>query len=148
MKQEKSPLTKLPSKNLTLYSFLLIMISIYCISLFEKDVFSHGTEFAPGLIIRNIVLPVFICCFLYGLITENTWTRKFLSLKLIVLMGNASYFFYLIHIGFINRKLMSWVFLPDRNFTLLWVVAIAGYLLLEKPLYDLSRKLLKGGSKK
>lgn len=147
MKKESPLLTQLPRKNLTLYSFLLIMISIYGISLFEKDVFSHGTEFAPGLIIRNIILPFFICCFLYGLITENTWTKKFLSLKLIVLLGNASYFFYLIHIGFINRKLMSWISLPDRNFTLLWIVSIAGYLLLEKPLYDLSRKLLKAGGK-
>jgi peptidoglycan/LPS O-acetylase OafA/YrhL len=57
-----------------------------------------------------------------------------------VLLGNASFAFYLIHISYVNLKIKSWVFFSDRNFILLWLVAIALYYGFEKPLYDWYRR--------
>ena len=124
-----------PSKNTTLLSILFILTTNYCISLFEVDTFDQGTQHVLGLILRNLALPVFVCSLIYGLITENTTFRKFLSSKTMILLGNASYIFYLVHIGYVNRKVYNYQYLGDRNFILLWVISILGYLIIEKPIY-------------
>jgi peptidoglycan/LPS O-acetylase OafA/YrhL len=142
-KKEHRILEKLPKKNMTLFAGLLCLISIYCMSLFEKDIYSHGTEFVQGLVIRNLILPFFIALLLYGLMTEETWFKKFLSLRAMVLLGNASYIFYLIHIGYVNQKMTAKFILFDRNLILLWLIAIGGYLLIEKPIYNVCRKAIK-----
>lgn len=139
LKQEKSFLKKLPVKNLTLITCILMGLSIYCISIFEKDVYDLGTEHIPGLIIRNLLLPVFIALFLYALIIETTWLSKILSTQMAVLLGNASYIFYLVHIGYVNRKTLNYHFISDRNFVLLWAISITAYLLIEKPIYNFVR---------
>lgn len=131
------------TKYLTFLSSLLILVTIYSVSCFEKDIFDQGTQHLGGLIIRNVILPVFICAFLFSLITERTWLSALLSSKLAVLLGNASYIFYLIHIGYVNRKIAGFHLLNDRNFILLWLISIAGYLLFEKPVYDFARKRIK-----
>lgn len=130
-------------KNKTLIGGVLCMACIYAISLLQKDIYSHGTATVAGMMLRNLVLPFFIVIFLYGLIVENTWLQQLLSSKFFALLGNASFIFYLIHIGYLNQVLQSKFLLPDRNFVVLWLTAIAGYLLVEKPVYDFCRKLVK-----
>lgn len=122
-------------KNITATAALLCMVAIYCISWWEKDIYSNGTEAIAGLLIRNLLLPFLIALLLYGLITEETWLSKLLGSKLMVLLGNASYIFYLIHIGYLNHLIAGKLLLPDRNFILLWLIAIVCYLLFEKPVY-------------
>ena len=131
------------TKYLTAISLLASMVLIYLISCFENDMFDQGTEHIPGLIIRNLLLPLSICVFLFSLITERTWLSYVLSTRLLVLLGNASYIFYLIHIGYVNRKLAGIHLFPDRNFILLWIISISGYVLIEKPIYNFARKQIR-----
>lgn len=117
---------------------------IYLISLFEKDIYHEGIQHPAGLIIRNIVFPFTVMLLLYGLIKERTWLQRFLSTRVMILLGGASYIFYLIHIGYVNGKWKEWYLFPDRNFILLWLTAIVGFLLIEKPIYEGLKKLIKG----
>lgn len=130
------------TKYKTLVGFWGIIISAYCIGLFQKDIYSHGNEHVVGELIHLLVLPFFVAVTLAGLIFEKTWIQKFFSSKLIVLLGNASFAFYLIHISYVNLKIKQFVLLPDRNFILLWLISILIYLLFEKPVYKFCRKLV------
>lgn len=127
----------------TLVGFVGILLVVYCIRLFQPTPLSQGDEAAGGLILQNIVLPVFVAIALAGLIYEKTWLQKFFASKPLVLLGNASFAFYLIHISYVNIKLRELFLLPDRNFVVLWLVAIVLYLLFEKPIYNGYRKWLK-----
>lgn len=127
----------------TLVGFGGILLVVYCIRLFQPTPLSQGDEVAGGLVLQNIVLPVFVAIALAGLIYEKTWLQKFFASKPLVLLGNASFAFYLIHISYVNIKLRQFFLLPDRNFVVLWLISIALYLAFEKPIYNGYRKWLK-----
>ena len=122
---------------------LASLLVIYIISLFEPNVYEHGTDHIAGLLLRNIVFAFTVALFLYGLITERTWLQRFLSTKVLILLGNASFIFYLVHIGYVNGVLREWHLFADRNFFLLWLVSIGGFLLIEKPVYEFVKKKIK-----
>lgn len=136
-------LNKLKLHSFTLLGLVLSFLCIYCISLFEKNIYSHGTAVWQGLILRNIILPVCFIVWLYGLINEPTILSRFLGNKLLILLGNASYVFYLIHIGYLNQLITPKLLLPDRNFILLWIISIFIYLIIEKPVYNFCRAKIK-----
>lgn len=143
VKTDHPILQKLTIKRITLWSSIAGLWIIYGISLFEKDTYDQGILHIPGLILRNIFLPVAISILLYGLIKEKTLFSRLLSTRFVVLLGNASYIFYLVHIGYVNQQLSAHHLLGDRNFLLLWVISIAGYLLIEKPIYMFMRVRIK-----
>jgi peptidoglycan/LPS O-acetylase OafA/YrhL len=130
-------------KYYTLVGSIASLLIIYCISLFQANNYKHGIETYPGIVIRNFILPVAIVVFIFGLIQERTWLSRFLSTKFMLLLGNASYVFYLIHINYVNNVLWGIKVFPDRNFVLLWLVAIVLYLLVEKPVYHFLRRQIK-----
>ena len=136
-------LQKLTFKRSTLWSSLASLCIIYGISLFEKDTYDQGILHIPGLILRNVFLPIAISILLYGLMTERTWFSRLLSTRFAILLGNASYIFYLVHVGYVNQQLSTHHLLGDRNFLLLWLISIAGYLLIEKPIYMFVRARIK-----
>lgn len=119
-----------------------ILIIIYVIGLLEPDILKHGTDVPAGLFIRNIILPIAVALFFGGLISERTLLQRMLSTKLMVVLGNASFIFYLIHIGYVNQKLRDWYMFPDRNFILLWLIAILLYIVIEKPVYTLMKRII------
>ena len=126
---------RLPKLNLTLISCICSLITIYCISLFEKDIYDQGTQHIGGLILRNVVLSVFLTLLIYGLITERTLLSRILSTRFAMLLGDASFIFYLVHIGYVNRKIYNHQILGDRNFIFLWIISVVSFLLIEKPIY-------------
>lgn len=136
-------LDKIKNINFTYAGLVLSFLCIYCISLFEKNIYTHGTAVWQGLILRNILLPICFIIWLYGLIQETTMVSKILGSKLLILLGNASYVFYLIHIGYLNQLITPKLLLPDRNFILLWIISILIYLLIEKPVYNYCRRKIK-----
>lgn len=120
------------------FGFLLVL---YSIGLFQESRVDHGTNHWQGKLLFFTILPICIVLLFYGLMYQKTALQKFLASKTMVLLGNASFAFYLVHISYVNLKLRGWVFLPDRNFILLWIVSIALYYFFEKPIYDWYRKL-------
>jgi len=142
-KKQKELSKTIPIKYLTSISLILIFVLIYAISCFETNMYDQGTSHLSGILIRNIVLPVAIAWFLLGLITERTLLSRALSTRLAILLGNASYAFYLVHFGYVNRRIISFHLFPDRNFIVLWILAILIYLVIEKPVYEWARKMIK-----
>ncbi|MEI7509626.1 MAG: acyltransferase [Flavobacterium sp.] len=130
-------------KHLTSLGALGFIVTLYCIGLFQTSRVDHGTNHWQGKIIFFSILPIFIMFLFQGLITQRSLLQRFLSNKIMMVLGNASFAFYLVHISYINLKLKSWVFYDDRNFILLWIVAIGLYYCFEKPFYEwYKRKVL------
>jgi peptidoglycan/LPS O-acetylase OafA/YrhL len=127
----------------TLIGFAGIFITAYCIGLFQSGIYEDGINHPVGMLLHKIALPFFVVLSLAGLIDETTWLQRFFSSRILVLLGNASFAFYLVHISYVSIKLRSIVLLPDRNFILLWLISILLYLLFEKPVYERCRKWLK-----
>jgi peptidoglycan/LPS O-acetylase OafA/YrhL len=126
----------------TIIGFAGIFIITYCIGLFQPNIFTQGSDQVGGMLLQLLILPFFVAIALAGLIYEQTWLQKFFASKVLVLLGNASFAFYLIHISYVNIKVRQLFLLPDRNFIVLWLIAIALYLLFEKPVYNGYRKWL------
>jgi peptidoglycan/LPS O-acetylase OafA/YrhL len=127
----------------TLVGFTGIFVTAWCISLFQSAAYEDGVYHPAGMLLHKIVLPFLVVILLAGLIYEKTWLQHFFSSKVLLLLGNASFAFYLVHISYVNLKLREYFLLPDRNFIVLWLVAIVLYLVFEKPVYDICRRLLK-----
>ncbi|MGG9972554.1 acyltransferase family protein [Ferruginibacter sp. SUN002] len=141
IKNENNFLKNFPHK--TWIGFVGTFATCYAIGFFQPDIYHHGTDTVSGLLIRIFILPLFVVIALSGLIMERTWTQRFFSTKLLVLLGNASFAFYLVHISYVNLKLQTYFLLPDRNFLVLWGISILLYLLYEKNIYNLFRRWLK-----
>ncbi|MES2484857.1 MAG: acyltransferase [Bacteroidota bacterium] len=140
MQQKTQLLSGFKLRYVTLAGSALFIITIGAIALFAKNNFVHGVETWPGRLLHETLLPVSVAIMFYGLLTEATLLSKFLSTKFMVLLGNASFAFYLIHISYFNLKLKELFFLPDNNFVVLWLCSIAIFMWIEKPLYELCRK--------
>lgn len=99
--------------NFSLYTWLGI-IGIGCTNLIMiNQPISKEVPFALyqpiGIFTNNVILPVFICMFFYGLIKENSIPKKILGSKLGELIGKSSYILYLIHLGFISNLTSNWL---------------------------------------
>ena len=140
MKNEKGKQFLAQIKKPTLWGGIAILILIFAIRFFARNNFVHGVERWEGRLIHELFLPMAIVVFFWGLMSEKTWVSKVLSTKFFILLGNASFVFYLIHLSYFNMKLKSYVYLPDKNFVLLWICSIVIYLFVEKPLYEFCRK--------
>ncbi|MEI8073857.1 MAG: acyltransferase [Bacteroidota bacterium] len=134
-------LQKLPFK--TIIGFSWMFLTIYAIGWFQKDIYDHGYTHSIGMLISKTALPLSMALVLAGLIYEDTWLNKTLGSKLLVLLGNASFAFYLVHISYVNLKIKDWYTFPDRNFIILWIISIVLYKYFESPIYHLCKKLLK-----
>ena len=130
-------------KYKTMVGTLVLFALLYAIGQFQPDVFHHGSDHWIGYLMQWLLVPLAIGLMIAGLIDERTWLKRFLSSRLMVLLGNASFAFYLIHISYVNIRLRMWWLGPDRNFVLLWLISIVLYLMVEKPIYDFIRRLLK-----
>jgi len=95
----------------------------------------YGVFHPVGVLVNNLVQPVFIALLLYGLIREDTWLRRTLGHPVVVVLGHSSYAFYLLHYGALQKFLWEEVF-PHRivNFCLLVSLSLAVYWLWDKPM--------------
>ena len=86
-----------------------------------------GVYHPLGILSNNLILPIGIALLFYGVISERSMVRRFLSTKTMDILGKSSYIFYLIHIGFISKlvtgfcegrieKLYNWFDDKDINF--------------------------------
>jgi peptidoglycan/LPS O-acetylase OafA/YrhL len=66
-----------------------------------------GLESPVGIITNNYFLCVAVALFFYGILTEDTKFKRFLSLPFIELLGKSSYIFYLIHLGWMHTLISN-----------------------------------------
>ncbi len=142
MRNDKTALIK-KLRFKTIIGFTGIFITVWCIGLFQSNAFTQGSDEPGGMLLQLLVLPFFVAIALAGLIYEETWLQKFFASGVLVLLGNASFAFYLIHISYVNIKVKQLFLLPDRNFIVLWLIAVILYLVVEKPVYNSYRKWIK-----
>ena len=88
----------------TTLGFIIITIAIALLcSVPLTETRKFGLYSPLGILSNNLILPVGIAILFYGLISEKSWLRAFLSTKTMDILGKSSYIFYLIHIGFISK---------------------------------------------
>ena len=92
----------------TLLGFLGIAGSIGIMASLPLDGIEYGLYHPVGIITNNLVLPIGIAFFYFGVIKERSLIRKFLSTATMQLLGKSSYIFYLIHIGVIANFAKLW----------------------------------------
>lgn len=93
------------------------------------------------IIVNNFFLPAAIAILFYGLIREKSVLRIILSSPPMVMLGKASYTFYLIHIGVFYTLING--YFPNNyvlTFLLLNLIALALWYTLEEPINRLIRK--------
>ncbi|MGC4057592.1 MAG: hypothetical protein QM743_05645 [Chitinophagaceae bacterium] len=92
----------------TASGILLSVVLIFLISLFASPQYIHGIQHPAGILINNILLPICIAVFYYGLIYERTLFAKLLAHPVAVILGKSSYVFYLIHlwVGSFNDNIL------------------------------------------
>jgi len=140
-KKMPDPFKRLRHK--TYIGFTGIFLSLFGISFFQPDIFHHGYDTVAGAILMYTVVPLCAMLWFYGLVKEQTPMRTLFSTKIMVLLGNASFAFYLVHISYVNLRIKGWTLLPDRNFILLWIVSILLYWLFERPVNGFVRKWIR-----
>jgi peptidoglycan/LPS O-acetylase OafA/YrhL len=88
-----------------------------------------------GLFANNIIMPVGIVFIFYSLLYHDSWANRFLSLKPIVAMGNATYSFYLLHTSFVISYIFK--FISTNIFIAYCCMLVVAYIfhkLVEQPL--------------
>ena len=68
--------------------------------------YTYGLHHPAGIALNNVVLPVFIAAFYWGLVRERSLVRSLLSGRVADLLGRSSYAFYLIHFGFLRDVIL------------------------------------------
>lgn len=108
---------------------LFCAASIMLIASFATPASGHGIDTLPGKWVNNLVLPLGIAAFYWGLLSEQSAIRRLFSTSLLGALGRSSYAFYLIHL-----MVISWY----PNFVFVWVVSVVLSLLIfyfvEEPL--------------
>jgi peptidoglycan/LPS O-acetylase OafA/YrhL len=102
------------------------------------------------ILINNFFIPVPIAILYFGFITEQSFFSRFLSTKLMGLLGRSSYAFYVLHmiiISYISRPLLSHYVNDTTNLLITFIIttigSIAIFLFYEEPLNIFIRSKFK-----
>ncbi|MDF7810762.1 acyltransferase [Hymenobacter sp. YC55] len=119
--------------------FGLLWIAGSIAALMATEFYYYGTAKTISLLlVNNVVLPIGVALFFFGLLAEQTLLRKVLETPLMDKLGKSSYAFYLIHLGVLNTAISRFV---TENmgvrFLLLVCVAWLLYQFVEKPAHRL-----------
>lgn len=94
----------------------------------EGKGYTYGLHHPAGIALNNLVLPLFIAAFYWGLIRERTLVRQVLSSRPALLLGRSSYAFYLIHLGPLLSYLLGGLVLAAGVFGAAAAVHVSGLL--------------------
>ncbi|MBD0283866.1 MAG: acyltransferase [Bacteroidota bacterium] len=94
----------------------------------------HASEYPVGLFFHNVLFPVGVAVFFFGLVRERSILSRIFSSSVFQWLGKSSYIFYLIHAGLFANVLTH---LTGERVVLKFIVlqgmAITGYWFFEKP---------------
>lgn len=94
----------------------------------------RGSEHPVGYFLSYFVFPGFVMMWFWGMMTEASAVKAFLSIPFIVLLGRSSYCFYLLHFGAVSTILEN--FITHSRFgqiLLLNILAVSMFKLIEHP---------------
>ncbi len=94
----------------------------------------RGSEHPVGYFLSYFVFPGFVMMWFWGMMTESSKVKAFLSIPIIVLLGRSSYCFYLLHFGAVSTILND--FITHSRFgqiLLLNILAVLMFKLIEHP---------------
>ncbi len=105
----------------------------------------YGDYFPGGIVINNLVLPVAGIAVLYrGLLSEKNGVTRILASPAFVLLGRASYIFYLVHVGIFTEWFFQYF---SKNPVLLFVylnlLSILIYKFYEHPINNWLKQVLR-----
>jgi peptidoglycan/LPS O-acetylase OafA/YrhL len=93
-----------------------------------------GDQTYQGILVNNLFLPLFgILPLIWGLIHETSILRQLFSSKLLRILGESSYVFYLIHMGIFHNYLAKNGFNYFAILSILYLISILIYFGFEKP---------------
>jgi peptidoglycan/LPS O-acetylase OafA/YrhL len=132
-------------KSVYTYSGLFLTLVIVVLLTVVKGDEDFSIYNVYGLLINNLVLPLTIALFFWGILVEETLFRSLLEGKFFGLLGKSSYSFYLVHFGIVSNFLFEKV---THNylysFPILVLFAILLYKYVEEPLYNYCRAVSSG----
>jgi peptidoglycan/LPS O-acetylase OafA/YrhL len=115
-------------------TYIGIALIIFCIMLQITIRLNYGTRPLIRILINNILVPVGVGCFLFGLLVEKTIVCNFFKNKFVVILGYASFAFYLLHAGIVANYFMN-LFKQNTIVLLLFLQALSIFMfyVFEKP---------------
>ena len=80
-----------------------LVVSLAALRASSDGRYHYGLYHPAGIVLNNLVLPIFTAAFYWGLMQERTLLQRALSTRVADLLGRSSYAFYLVHVGrFVN----------------------------------------------
>lgn len=119
----------------TYSGFLIMVLTIFLIFEISHYYQTKASEIFIGIFFTNIIFPISVAIFFFGLIKESTLVRKLFSTSIFQLLGKSSYAFFLIHIGVVAYGVQKYV--SQNIFILFFVLQLISILIFkafEKPL--------------
>lgn len=119
--------------------FVVVIMSISKAFVFESNVMAHEVIMALS---NNLLFPLAVGCFMYGLIVETSLINKLFSTNVFQVLGKSSYAFYLIHVGFISYFIGNYFHTHVMvHFLIIIVLSILLYYFIEHPMNKLIRNV-------
>lgn len=114
---------------------LLILCFILLYLIAKLNNIEHANEVWPGIIVNNFIFPVAVFFILYSLLNCRTKFYSFLSLPLMVKLGNATYSFYLLHTTFVLSYIYKYISTNHFiSFTAMVIISFVFYTFIEQPI--------------
>jgi peptidoglycan/LPS O-acetylase OafA/YrhL len=144
--------TKSPKGIFTYTGLAMMVVSLYLLYITYDNSVQANADKVYFALTNNILTPVIsIVPFYYGLLTEDTKVASLLRSKTFVLLGKASYVFYLIHMGIFRHILPGfsniWV-KTISDFIILQLISIALFSFIEEPINNYIRKKVNAYTRK
>ena len=117
-----------------------VVVALAALRVTPRGTYEYGLFHPAGIVLNNLVLPLFIAAFYWGLIREKSLLRAALSTGVADLLGRSSYAFYLVHVGLLANAsayvLGIWPIVESRvgvRFVYVTLLSIALYFAVEHP---------------
>jgi peptidoglycan/LPS O-acetylase OafA/YrhL len=151
--EQRGPL-RLPGARFTLAGFCGVALVVAAMMVAYRQHMSGAHLSASIVMLNNFLIPLPIMLLYWGLLREETLLSRFLSGKVLGLLGRSSYSFYLLHmliVGALGAPLAEQR--PEMRvavvlgiFLLTWLLSVALYLFFEEPVNLRIRRVFKSKS--
>lgn len=116
----------------------LLLLSLCFLLLYlivKQNNILHANEVWEGIFINNFIFPVAIFFILYSILYHKTVFSSFLSLPIMVKLGNSTYSFYLLHTTFVLSYIYKYLSTNSFiSFISMVIISFVFYSFIEQPI--------------